>query len=163
MILDERNEFFDDVALNTGAAGTYNLGDVIDTFIPSPAIGQSSGQNLTRDVGLASDLFLMVRAGSTGIVAAGAGTLAFRLVSDDTATPSTTTSTVHYVSPNTVTSAGTIAAGTLLAIVKMPPGQYERYIGVQQVTGTSAITAGTVNAFLTNDPNLFRAYADNVG
>ena len=30
MILDEYNEFCDATSLNTGAAGTYNIGDVID-------------------------------------------------------------------------------------------------------------------------------------
>ena len=37
MILDERTEFCDATLLSTGAAGTYNLGDVIDLGTVSPS------------------------------------------------------------------------------------------------------------------------------
>lgn len=154
MILDERSEFCDATALNTGVAGTYNIGDVIDTQ------GQTIGSaNLTRDLGTSADLWLVIRVATTA-TSGGSATGQFRLVSDDTATPSTTTATVHYTT-NAIAVA-TMVAGYTFAVTPLPSGSYERYVGIQQITGTAAFTAGAVDAFLTNDPNLFRAYADNV-
>ena len=154
MILDDRLEFADALALNTGAAGTYNLGDVIDT--QGTTIGSA---NLTRDLGADSPLFLVVRV-STAATSGGAATLQIRLVSDDTATPSTTTATVHYTSA--AVPVASLVAGYPVAVVPLPSGSYERYLGIQQITGTAAFTAGNVDMFLTNDPAIWRAYADNV-
>lgn len=152
MILDERTEFADALALNTGGVATYNVGDVIDTQ------GQTIGTaNLTRDLGL-SDLWLVIRMAA---VAAGASAVGqWRLVSDDTATPSTTTATVHYTSA--AIPMATLAAGYTIAVVKLPSGSYERYLGIQQITSGAAFSSGSIDAFLTSDPSLWRAYADNV-
>lgn len=152
MILDERTEFADALALNTGGIATYNVGDVIDT--QGQAIGAT---NLTRDLGL-TDLWLVIR---MAVAAAGASAVGqWRLVSDDSATPSTTTATVHYTSA--AIPMATLAAGYTIAVVKLPSGAYERYLGIQQLTSGAAFSAGSIDAFLTNDPNLWRAYADNV-
>lgn len=154
MILDERTEFADATALDTGAAGTYNIGDVVDTR-------GSAGvnPNATRDLGVSADLWLIVRAAADA-TSGGSATLQVRLVSDDSATPSTTTATVHAVSP--AIAVADIKAGTTILATKLPSGSYERYLGIQQITGTAAFTAGAIDAFLTNDPNLWRHYADNV-
>lgn len=152
MILDERTEFADATALNTGAAGTYNVGDVIDTR------AATIDPNVTKDHE-GSDLYLFINV-ATAATSGGAATGQFRLVSDDTATPSTTTATVHYTSD--AIAVASLTAGRLISCVKLPSGSYERYIGIQQITGTAAFTAGAINAFLTSDPALYRAYADNV-
>ncbi len=157
MILDERLEFTDALALKTGAAGTYNLGDVIDS--QGPTIGHSSGMNLTRDLGLDQELFLVVRV-ATAATSGGAATLQVRLVSDDTATPSTTTASVHFTSA--VFALASLVAGATVCVVRLPSDAYERYIGIQQITGTAAFTGGALDAFLTADPAVWRAYADNV-
>lgn len=157
MILDERNEFCDATALNTGAAGTYNVGDVIDTH--GPTIGHNAGQNLTRDLGAPISLWLIIRVATTA-TSGGAATGTFRLVSDDTATPSTTTATVHYTSA--AVPVASLTAGSTVAAVALPSGSYERYVGIQQITGTAAFTAGAIDAFLTSDPAIYRQYVDNV-
>lgn len=155
MILDERTEFADALALNTGAAGTYNIGDVIDTQ------GQTIGTaNLTRDLGVSTDCLWLVIRVATAATSGGAATGQFRLVSDDTATPSTTTATVHYTSA--AIPVASMTAGSTIAVVCLPSGSYERYLGIQQITGTAAFTAGAIDAFLTADPAVWRAYADNV-
>ena len=139
MILDERTEFADDLSLNTGAAGTYNLGDQVDL---GPA---------QRDIGVGMALHLVIQA-SADIVAGSAGTVAFQLVSDSTPTPATDgTQTVHARTASFATSATPIRAGTVLATLPLPMegGAWERYMGIQQVTGTAAITAGKINAFIT--------------
>ena len=154
MILDERTEFADATSLNTGAAGTYNIGDVID--LQGQAIGTA---NLTRDLGTVDPLWLVIRVATTA-TSGGSATGQFRLVSDDSGTLSTTTSTVHYTSA--AIAVASLTAGTTIAAVQLPSGSYERYLGIQQITGTAAFTAGAIDAFLTSDPALWRAYADNV-
>lgn len=148
MILDKRNEFADAVACNTGAAGTYNIGDVIDL-------------GTARDLGGDMALYLVVTV-DTGIITGGvAGTVAFQLISDAQDAPLTNgTQTVHAVSAARVTGATAIPAGTVLFAVQLPMEgtAYERYVGVQQVTGTTALTAGKVNAFLTTDVARWKAY-----
>lgn len=147
MILDKRNEFCDAVSLNTGAAGTYNIGDIIDLSV-------------ARDLGGDQALYLVVTV-DTGITTAGsAGTVAFQLVSDGTDTISTTTQSVHAVSPARATGSTAIAAGTVLFAVQLPMEgvAYERYLAVQQITGTTALNAGKVNAFLTTDVARWKAY-----
>ncbi|HSX72376.1 MAG TPA: hypothetical protein VLF16_15700 [Pseudomonas sp.] len=139
MILGERTEFADNLSLNTGAAGTYNLGDQIDT-----------GPN-QRDLGVGNDLVLVIQA-SEDITAGSAGTVSLQLVSDSTPTPATDGSqTIHARTASFATSTTPIKAGTVLATMALPleGGAYERYLGIQQVTGTAAITAGKINAFLT--------------
>lgn len=155
MILDERTEFADATALNTGAAGTYNLGDVVDLQ------GQTISPNATRDPFCGECGAYLVIQVDTAATSAGAATAEFRLVSDAVAPPATDgTASLHYsTGPIPVAS---MTAGKTLAIIPMPVGQYERYMGLQQVTGTAAFTAGKVNAFLTDTPSAFRAYADAV-
>jgi hypothetical protein len=155
MILDKRTEFADAVALNTGAAGTYLIGSQLDL-------------SEVRDVGNGKELYFVVTV-ATGIeVGASTGTVAFKLASDDSASVSTTTSTVHYTSAefatSTTTDTTTLAAGTVLFAVPLPleGNAYERYLGILQVTGTTAISAGAINAFLTFDVQKWKAYADAI-
>jgi hypothetical protein len=151
MILDKRTEFCDAVSCNTGAAGTYNLGDIIDLGAVSPS----------RDLGGDMALYLVVTV-DTGITTAGsAGTVAFQVVSDGTDTIATNgTQTVHATSRAFTTGSTAIAAGTVLFAIQLPieGAAYERYLAVQQVTGTTALNAGKVNAFLTEDVARWKAY-----
>lgn len=158
-VMDKYNEFADeqDVAA-TGTAATYNSTNQID-------IGAEG-----RDIGVGKPLYLVIAVGATEIITGGTpGTLTFRLVSDDTASISTSTCSVHFVSPAFVTddaTAGTdLDAGKILVCVALPSGGnariYERYIGVQFIIATTTITAGTFNAYLTYDPpTQWKAYAD---
>jgi hypothetical protein len=142
MILDERTEFCDATALNTGAAGSYLIGDVVDLSV-------------ARDLGGDMALYLVVTVGTTA-TSGGSATGTFNLVTDDNASLS---------SPTTVVSSrawpvASMTAGTTLMAVQLPMEgtAYERYIGIQQVTGTAAFTAGTVNAFLVDDVARWKAY-----
>lgn len=158
MILDERTEFCDAVALNTGAAGTYLLGDQIDLGV-------------ARDIGAGQPLYLVVTV-DTGITLAApttgtaTGTVSFSLASDASAAIATDgTATVHATSAAWATSSTTdIPAGTVLFAVALPMegAVYERYLGILQTTGTTAINAGKINAFLTHDVAKYKAYADAI-
>lgn len=145
MILDERNEFCDATALNTGAPGTYLIGDQIDL-------------GTARDVGVGEDLYLVITV-DTPPTSAGAATAQFTLASDDTANIATNgTASVHFQ-----TKAFTIAemtAGAVLAAVALPTEgvAYERFLGILQTTGTAAFTGGKINAFLTPDVAKWKSY-----
>jgi hypothetical protein len=144
MILDKRNEFCDAVALNTGAAGTYLLGDQIDLGV-------------ARDMGNGEPMYLVITV-DTLPTSGGAATAQFTLASDDSASISTSTSTVHLLTKAFAISE--MAAGTMLAAIALPMEgvAYERYLGVLQTTGTQAFTGGKINAFLTHDVAKWKSY-----
>lgn len=150
------------------AASTVNLTDVYDL------------QSSTRGMGNGQPIYLVISVHTAIVTGGSAGTLQFRVVSDDTASPSTTTCSVHVYSPIYVTDDDpTIPAGTQLFHTALPicndyvsksvagvyvtTGQgapYERYVGIQAIIGTTTITAGAVDAFLTYDPHGWRALPD---
>jgi len=142
MILDERTEFCDATALNTGAAGSYLIGDVVDLGV-------------ARDLGGDMAVYLVVSVDTTA-TSGGSATGQFNLVTDDNAS---LTSPAVVVSSKAWAVADMTAGKTLLAVqLPMEGTAYERYIGIQQVTGTAAFTAGKVNAFLTEDVARWKAY-----
>jgi hypothetical protein len=148
MSIDSRNEFCDGVALNTGAAGTYALGDVIDL--------QASGLDMGQ--GGALSLVIMMSEDATSD---GAATASFSLVSDAVDTPATDGSATVHVTTRAFDLAD-MMAGTVLVSVVLPNGAYERYVGLVQTTGTAAFTGGAVKAFLTAGPASWTAYADAI-
>lgn len=147
MILDERNEFCDAVALNTGGAASYLLGDVIDLTV-------------ARDIGGGeADLYLVIQVDTTA-TSGGAATGAFSLVSDAQAAIATDgTATVHHVTP--AIPVATLVAGYTVAAIPLPRGipAYERYLGILQTTAVAAFTAGKINAFITDNPGKWTPYA----
>jgi len=138
MIMDKLTQFCDAVALNTGGAGSYLLGDVYDTG--------GDGWNI------ADDLWLVIIA-STTATSGGSATGQFHLASDAQAAIATDGSATYHFSTSAIPVA-TLAAGYRACAVRVPAGTYERYVGILQTTGTAAFTAGAVHAFLTIDvPN----------
>lgn len=146
MILDERNEFCDATALNTGAAASYLIGDVID-------LG-----SVARDIGVGEDLYLVIQVDTTA-TSGGAATGQFHLASDAQAAIAVDGTATYHFSTAAIALA-TLVAGYLVAAVKLPAGSYERYLGILQTTAVAAFTAGKVNAFLTHDIAKWRAYPD---
>ncbi len=145
MILDERTEFADATALNTGAAGDYVIGDVVD-------LGAAG-----RDIGNGEELELVVQVDTTA-TSGGSATLAISLATDDNSSLSSPTKIV--TSP--AVAVASLTAGTTVFRVRVPAGTYERYLGIVQTTGTAAFTAGKINAFLTPASANWKAYADGI-
>ena len=146
MILDERNEFCDATALNTGVAGSYLVGDVIDT----------GNDGL---LGNSDCLYLVVQV-AIAVTSAGAATVQFALCSDAQAAIAVDgTQTQHFLSA--AIAKATLVAGYSAIVVQLPRGTYERYLGVVQTTGVAALTAGAINAFLTKDPTAWKATPDS--
>lgn len=148
MILDERNEFADAVALGTSGTGRALVGDVIDL-----------GAN-PADLGNGDDLYLVIQV-DTAVTSGGSATVSFELASDAQAAIATDASaTVHFATA--AIPKATLVAGYMAAAVKLPMGTYERYLGILQNVGTAALTAGKINAFLTTDVAKWKAYADAI-
>ena len=147
MIIDTLNTFADGVALNTGGAATYFIGDVIDL-------------EAARDIGNGSDHLYFVAMVDTTATSGGAATLQIKLVSDAQAAISTTTATEHVVTETYALA--DLTAGKRLIAVRLPLESpvYERYLGILQVTGTAAFTAGAIDAFFTFQPDAWKAYAE---
>lgn len=142
MILDKLLTFSDNQAVTADA-----ISDVIDRGENAPTVANFSP-------GFGSALFLVIQ---TGTAFTGATSLRADLVSDSTADLAT--------SPTTHASTGDIAvadldANTVLAVLPVPPGDYERYVGMKyDITGTG--TGGTLHAFLTQTPGFWRKMASN--
>lgn len=159
MILDSRTEFCDAVSLNTGAAGSYLLGNQVDVSLAG--VSTSPGH-----IGAAESIYLVISVDTGIAVAAGTGSLSFRLVSDAQAailTDGTATEHLTFGPFGTSTTSGNagavLGAGAVLACVELPKTmKYERYLGIIQQTGTTAISAGKINAFLTPDPAAWAAF-----
>lgn len=147
MIMDERTEFCDATALNTGAAGTYLIGDVIDT-----------GGDGLNDV---DNLYLVIQV-DTAVTSGGAATVQFQLASDAQAAIATDGSATVHAASAAIPKA-TLVAGYDALVVELPKGTYERYLGILQVTGTAALTAGKVNAFLTPVKPTWKSFPQAAG
>lgn len=144
MYLDSLLEMSDAQAVTATAISTnvIDLGPITD--------------NALRDIGAGEDVYLVLSVDTT-FTAAGAATLTAALVSDSTVNLATSPTT-HATVLNAAAVA-TLLAGLQVAI-KLPPGNYEQYLGIQYTVATGPMTAGKINAFLTKDAQLYRAYAD---
>jgi hypothetical protein len=149
MILDELAEFCDATALNTGAAGSYLIGDVMDL-----------GTN-AKPMMYLENIFLYISV-DTAVTSGGACSVTFTLASDAQAAIATDGSaTVHWASA--AIPKATLVAGYEVAKIPLPLGgapTYERYLGILQTTATNAVTAGKVNANLTPLPPVWTPLAD---
>ena len=150
MILDELNEFADALAINTGGAGSYLLGDVIDLQTQQ-----------IRDIGNGQPVYWVTSVDTA--LASATGTFNLSLVSDAQAAIATDGSaTVHATIGGPFLQAA-LAAGTMwVRVVPLELPKYERYLGILQTTATAAFTAGKINSFLTLDPIGWKPYPDAV-
>lgn len=153
MILDKLTEFADAQSVVGTAGTTINVGSQID-------LGSA------RDIGAGQPLYLVINVDTSIITGGAAGTIAFQLASDSTASIATNgTQTIHYTSKAFVTdddALNELDAGETAVIIALPMEgvAYEQFLGVQAVIGTTDTTAGKINAFLTHDPSKWKAYAD---
>jgi hypothetical protein len=143
MILDKTEEFSDSQAVTATAIST----NVIDT--------NPSNKNPIVDLGDGEpDVWLVIQVDQTA-TAAGAATVAFSLESDSTADLATSP-TVHYTTP-ALAIAG-LTTGKEVARVKLPGGDYKRYLGVRYTVATGPLTAGKFSAFIVKDSQGRKVY-----
>lgn len=141
MIEDVRSQFAAAVALNTGGAGTYQVGDTIDLSV--------TGRDLGAGSGTLNDLYLVVLV-STTATSGGSATTAFALGESDTVSSGSLSSPTVVVQSPAIPVA-TLVAGYQAFAIRLPARTYKRYIGLLQIEAVAALTAGAVNAFLTPD------------
>jgi hypothetical protein len=147
MILDERLEFADAVALNTGAVGSYLIGDVIDLQV-------------ARDIGNGETAYVVIQI-DTLPTSGGSATAAFSLCSDAQAAIAVDGSQTTHATTGAKTIAQMPAGTRFILPIPAEGSVYERYVGIVQTTGTAAFTAGKINAFITLDnPATWKSYAD---
>lgn len=152
MILDKRAEFDDGTGTIPTTATTAIIGNVIDTLPPTV-----KGANLNQNLGN-SDLWLVVRT-KTSITTL--TSLRLRLVSDAQEALATDGSATQHWDSGVIAQASLPTAGNDFVVMKLPKGNYERYLGMIATTvGTGAV--GKIFAFLVTDPNELKHYSDNV-
>jgi hypothetical protein len=147
MYVDKQAEFSDAQAVTASAIST-NVMDLVSN---------SSGKNPLRDIGTGQDVYLVIIA-TAQATAAGAATVVATLESDSV--PGLSTSpTTHFTTK--AFSLAEMAPGSVLTAVKLPAGDYERYLGIRYTVATGPLTAGAFDAFLTTDVQAWRAYDRN--
>src|SRR3546814_12405973 len=109
MYLDKENEFSDAQAV-TATAISENVIDLGAT-------------NTLKDIGAGEEVWLVVRTRTAATDATSDATLAVSLESDSTADLATS-ATTHFTT-SALAFADLSPAGTVLAAVRLPPGEYE--------------------------------------
>lgn len=149
MYVDKHLEFSDAQAV-TATAISANVYD---------RISNSSGKNVLADIGSGQDAYLVVITQTAATDASSDATLTVSLESDSTVDLATSP-TVHFTT-GALAFAAFSPAGTVLAAVKLPAGNYERYLGVRYTVANGPLTAGNFDAFITSDVQSWRAYDRN--
>jgi hypothetical protein len=147
MIIDKLTTLADSLALNTGAAGAYIIGDQIDVA-------------KAFELWDTEEIYVVARMATDATSSTSTATLVLDLVTDDNAALSSPTVVVSSGGARAVPA---LTRGTTLFAAKLPKGfASERYLGVRQTTGTQAFTAGSVDVFFTPNISTWRAFADNL-
>ena len=136
--VDKLTELCDGTALNTGVAGTYNLGSI------------DLGSTTPGDVSVCPTYIVIAM--KTSATSGGSATAKFRVVTGTSSNPSTSTGEVLLQTPTFALSE--LTAGQRLYAVPLPAATeavpYLRYIALQQTTSVAAFTGGTVDCYLTD-------------
>lgn len=148
MILDERSEFCDATPLNTGGAGSYLIGDVMDLGVSRPI---ANGE---------PPIYLVIQVDTSVDSSADNTTQNIMLCSDAQAAISVDGSQTIHLQTGVQTQATLVAGKTF--VMALPGGTYERYLGIVHTTGTAAATAGKINAFLTRNPSQWLALDNGI-
>lgn len=155
MIQDLQTMFSGAVSAAGVRSGQSFTDDAISTNVLDRASGLSSGFPTLEDEGLVGgDMWLVVQALTAAAGADAAKTLTISLESDSTADLATS-ATVHAATTAILGSA--ITAGATLWRIKLPSGDYERYIGLRYLA-SAAFTAFQIVAFLTPDVQASKSY-----
>ena len=149
MILDKLLQFSDAQAVTATALST----NVIDLAPFTDGVGT----NTVRDIGSGEDVYLIVRTIEAATDSGSDATLTVTLESDSTENLATSP-TVHF-STGALAFAAFSPAGAEVAKIKLPAGDYERYLGVRFTVASGPLTGGKFDAFLVKDAQSYRPYA----
>lgn len=145
MLIDKNAQLCDNATVTATVANAI-IGDVYDTgSVPT-----------LKDIGLGAKQMFLVISVDTAVTSNGSATVQFTLLSDSTA-DLTTSATTHITSIDIPKAS--LTAGAQF-IYPLPPGSYERYMGLFANTKVQTLNAGKVSAYLTLDPPKFTALPD---
>lgn len=146
MAIIDYNARFCDADTITATVANAIVGDVMDT----------GATPTTKNLGVNGRPIYLVISIDEAVESNGSATVAFTLLSDSTENLATS-ATTHI-------NTGAIAKATLVAgyqmVYPLPPGNYERYMGVYAQTAVQTLNAGKCSAYLTLDPPQWAAYPD---
>jgi len=144
MLLDRQNEFSTAQLLTVSAIST----DQIDT------LAGNSFTNLVQNLGgTPGALYLIVQTRGTF---AGGTSLQFSLESDSVNTLAASP-TVHFISQ--VFPVAQLTANRTLAVIPLPYGDYEKFLGMRYtIVGTMSGAGSVIQAFLVSDAQVWKAY-----
>jgi hypothetical protein len=145
MILDLNTMFSGSVAADGTKTGQAITVTALSDNVLDLKGGLSSGPVL-KDMGLASgEMWLVIQALTAAAGADAAKTVTITLLSDST-TNLATSPTTHWTSP--AWTGAQITAGAVLGRIKLPSGDYERYLGLNY-TASATFTSFTLTAYIT--------------
>lgn len=147
MIIDSRTELAKRQAINTGAPGTYLLGDVVD----SGAAGGPGGE----------EAILVLQVMET-FTSEGSASVSFSLVSDAQAAIATDGSATYHLNTGAI-ALDRLVAGATIGRFPVPSSARERYLGLLQTTIGAAFTGGEISAFFTFDASNWQAFPSGIG
>lgn len=149
--IDTNDMFWDNVALTADAISSVKQ-------VAAKNVGLASQSNTTVDLGAVEDLWCVIRCDTTADSTNDTATAVFSLISDsvDTLDSSATT---HYTTASLAIGSAALTAGGTIAAFRLPPGNYEKYLGIKFDVSTQDWTAGKVTAFLTNSRDVIKYYA----
>lgn len=147
MYIDKQNELSDAQAV-TATAISENVIDL-------------GAEPTTRDLGLSGEpVWLVVKTVEDCTDSGSDATLTLTLESDSAAGLDSS-ATTHF-STGALAFAAFATAGTVVAAIPLPQGDYERYLGVRYTIGSGPLTAGKFDAFLTTSAQKWVAYPDAI-
>lgn len=152
MFIDTQTELSDAQAVTATAISA----NVIDLQAAVGGGTNIAGGNTTIDIGQGEDIYLVVQ---TAVACTDTGSDATLTVTLETATDAGLTSgaVVHF-STGALAFAAFSPAGTQVAVIKLPPADYKRYLGLRYTVASGPLTAGAFDAFLTKDIQRYRVY-----
>lgn len=157
MYVDTQLELSNSQAV-TSTAISENVVDILTTGAAAATLGTYTVGNTLLDLGQSNkDLYLVVQTAVACTDTSSDATLTITLESDDNAGLSSPT--VHY-SSGALAFATYATAGTRVLTIRLPHGQYQRYVGLRYTVASGPLTAGAFDAFITTDPaGVQRTYA----
>ena len=141
MIIDRQLQFSDAQAVTADA--------ISERVIDLGPLGGATA-NTIRDIGAGKPLYLHILVTTTMDSSGEGATLDVTLESDSTADLATS-ATVHWTSTLLIAEATLVAGYWIAKGVAIPPGSYERYLGLRYNRGTEDFTSGNITAWLSEN------------
>lgn len=144
MYVDTQVELSDAQAV-TSTAISSNVIDTLSTSVGAATLTSLSPNTIT-DIGAGEDVYLVVSTQTTCTDTGSDATLTLTLETDSATGLGTST---VVASTGALAFATFATAGTQVWLLKLPPFDYKRYLGIRYTIAAGPLTAGAFDAYLT--------------